>query len=100
MVHNDVITLVKKTYETDAIGQQIASETRREIFCNVTYVSGSEFFQAGQNGIQAEFRATIFRYEYEGEDICEYKGKRYYIYRTYAGNNDYLDIYLERRSGI
>ena len=100
MDRSRVLTLVAMTYETDDIGQQVPKETKRNVFCNVTSVSASEWYDAGRAGMKAEYRATMFVYDYHGEEIVELDGVRYGVYRTYLGRNEMIELYLERKAGI
>lgn len=95
----DEITLIKTTYEKDALKQQAGTEVSRVLLCRIGSISASEFFDAGRNGIKAQFRATIFAPDYEGELTAEYHGKRYGIYRTYLARDDALELYLEPKAG-
>lgn len=100
MDRSRVLTLVAITYETDDIGQQVPKETKREVFCNVTSVSASEWYDAGRAGMKAEYRATMFVYDYQGEEVAVLDGVRYGVYRTYLGRNETIELYLERKAGI
>ena len=95
-----VLTLISETYHEDSIGQLVPEETRREVYCNVSSISASEWFDAGRNGLKAEYRATMFLYDYQGEKIAELDGVRYSIYRTYMGRNETIELYLERKAGV
>lgn len=95
----DEITLIKTTYEKDALKQQVGTEVSRVLLCQIGSISASEFFDAGRNGIKAQFRATVFPPDYEGELTAEYRGKRYGIYRTYLAKDDALELYLEAKAG-
>lgn len=99
MDRSDVVTLISQTYEADDYGVQQASETERVVFCNVSSVSLAEWSEGGRNGLNPSLRFTLFFYDYNGEEICEYKGVRYYVYRTYHGLNDTIELYTERRQG-
>lgn len=100
MDRSAVITLIKRTFAADSIGQQIPTETTRDVFCSVSSISQSEWFEAGRNGLKAEYRVDMFFPEYEGEEIVEYNNTRYGVYRTYRRNNEVLELYLERKSGV
>lgn len=100
MDRSKVLTLISQSYTQDDIGQQMPVETRKDVFCNITSVSASEFFDAGQAGFKPEFRATMFVYDYSGESIAELEGVRYSVYRTYLGRNETIELYLERKAGI
>jgi len=100
MDRSSTIKLISKTYTTDAIGQRVASETEREVFCAITSVTAAEFFEAGKNGIRAEYRTLIFAPDYQGEEIAKLDGVRYGIYRTYRGKNEQIELYLEKKNGV
>ena len=95
-----VLTLIKTTYTVDSIGQQVPQETRRNVFCNISSISASEFFDAGRAGLKPEYRATMFAPDYEREEIAELDGVQYGVYRTYLGRNETIELYLERKAGV
>ncbi len=95
-----VIKLVAVTKTTDATGVPTLTETAREIFCRVDSITRREFFEAGRNGLNPEWRFTVFARDYGGELVVEYDGRRYGVYRTYRlTDSDYLELYCERKSG-
>lgn len=93
------LTLVSVTYTVDSIGQHIPQETTRDVFCNVQSVSRAEYFAGGQAGLNPSYVATMFRYDYEGEEIAILDGKRYSVYRTYVRQDEQVELYLERKVG-
>ena len=95
-----VLTLIGVSYQPDSIGQLVPQETRRNVFCNISSVSASEWFEAGRAGLNAEHRATMFAYDYAGETLAELNGVRYGIYRTYIGKNETIELYMERKAGV
>lgn len=95
-----VLTLIGVTYTTDSIGQLIPQETRRDVFCSLSSVSASEWFEAGRAGLNPEHRVTLFCYDYAGETMADLDGVRYGIYRTYLGRNETIELYLERKAGV
>ena len=99
MVRSDVITLVAVTRTQNEYGQWVASETTKDVYCEVDSVSQSEFFEGGRNGLNPEYRFTMFFADYNNEPIVEYKGLRYAVYRTYLNKNDKLELYVERKGG-
>jgi SPP1 family predicted phage head-tail adaptor len=100
MDRSEILTLVKVVYENDALNQQIPKYSKKEVFCDVTSVSRAEWYDAGRNGFNPDFRFVINRYDYSGETECEYQGVRYAIYRTYFGRTDDLELYVERQAGV
>lgn len=93
------IKLIKKTYSANAIGDQIATETKRTVFAELSSVSEREFFDAGQNGLKPDRKFTVKTCEYEHEDALEYNSQQYSIYRTYERGDGRVELYTERRVG-
>lgn len=100
MDRSNIVNLIATTYTTDSLGQQIATETSRQVFCNVRSVSQAEFFEGGRNGLKPEYKLTMFFYDYNGEKIVEFEGSRYAVYRTYRAENDVLELYIESKAGV
>lgn len=95
-----VIKLIKKTITADDLGYPVATETVRETFCSLESVTRSEYFNAEKAGLAAAHVFTINAIEYDGETEVEYEGQRFWIYRTYRSDSDYLELYTEYRSGV
>ena len=93
------INLIKSEYVRDENGIQRPQESIRKVFAQVKSVTSTEFFEGGRNGLNPEFRFSIFFGDYQGERVVEYLGKRYAIYRTYQERNDTLELYVERQGG-
>lgn len=96
---SDVLNLITETFTQDDYGNDVAQETKTEVFCEVYSISQNEFFSAGREGHRPSFRFDIFFDDYNGEKIVEYNGKRYLIYRTYQ-RDDTMELYAEMRVGI
>lgn len=92
-----IIELVQISYTSDGYGKKVATETKRSVYAALQSVSRGEFFQAYQADLRAEYVAKMFRYDYQGEDIAEIDGVKYDIYRTYAGKDDSIEIYLTKK---
>ena len=96
---DDTLFLFTTTYEADKYGVPRPTQSKKEIFCRRSSVTRSEFFEAGRNGLNPQFVFTVFKGEYGGETVCEYNGQTYSIYRTYETDNDYIELYVERKGG-
>jgi len=94
------ITLISKTYTTDAYGQSIESETTKAVKGYVASVSANENERAAQNGLIAAWEATLWAFEYNDEMIVEVKGKRYSVYRYYFRSDGRVELYLGKRAGV
>ena len=91
--------LVSAVIQTDTYGVQKRTETKKEVFGQINSVTASEFFEGGRNGLTPELRFSVFLYDYSGETVVEYDGKRYSVYRTYKARNDIMELYCERKGG-
>lgn len=99
MDRSEVLTLIGTTRTQDEYGIWRETPTVRNVFCQVNSITRSEFFDAGRNGLNPEFMFSMFAGDYEGERVCEYRGQKYSIYRTYLGRNDVIELYAERKGG-
>ncbi len=100
MDRSDVIKLIgEETRTQDEYGRWIATRTKKQVMCQVDSVTRSEFFEAGRNGLNPEFRFTMFYGDYSGESIVEYQGNTYSVYRTYLRRTDTIELYVERKGG-
>lgn len=98
---DDVITLIKEIPGRDAIGNICPTIIARDnIFCRVQSISQNEFFKAGQSGLRAAYKFTIFKGDYKGEKLVRYKNIRYAIYRTFEADADELELYVREEEGI
>ena len=98
MDKSDVIYLITQVQTKDSYGIFVTRETKRIVFCSADSVSQSEFFNAGLNGLKAQRKFTLFRFDYNDEDVIEFKNKRFTVYRTYE-RDDEIELYTELRKG-
>lgn len=101
MDRSDVINLIMEVQLQSPDYTWTTQETSSEVFCDVRSITQTEWFEAGRSGI--EHPAYIFvmnRNEYNGERIVEYNSQRYGVYRTYAGRNEDIELYVEVKGGL
>lgn len=97
---DDVLTLLTSTSAKNEYGVIEEVLQGQDVFCRVESITQNEFFGAGRNGLNPQYRFTVFAADYDGQTICEYQGKTYYVYRTYIGPaTDYIELYCERKGG-
>ncbi len=85
----------------DEIGQEVSTERKRKVFCDVSSVSGAETFDAGRNNIVPECKVTVFAPEYGSETVVILNGTRYGVYRTYWDKKyDTMELYLSKKVGV
>lgn len=95
----EVLDLLTETITEDIYGNQVVNETKTEVYCEVMSVSASEFFNAGESGHRPALRFDVFHGDYDGQQRCEYDGRKYYIYRTFL-RGDVMELYTEERVGV
>lgn len=94
----DVLKLIAQAITVDKYGNEVATETQRQVYCEVYSISQTEFYAAANAELNPEYRFVIFFGDYQGEDVCLYNGTRYAVYRTYR-TGDRLELYVERKIG-
>ena len=99
MDRSDIVNLYSDSIQYDDYGVARKTRTAREVFCKVDSVTRSEFFEAGRQGLNPEYRITMFFGDYNGESIVGYNGKMYSVYRTYQAKTDIIELYVERQGG-
>lgn len=99
MDRSDVINLISITQTQDEYGQWVDTPTSKQVFCQVESVGQREFFEAGRNGLNPQYKFTMFVGDYSDESLVEYNGKRYSVYRTYLTKTDKIELYVERKGG-
>lgn len=99
MNKSDVITLIRVERVQNDYGTWTENIIKRKVFCQVQSIQQKEFFEAGRNGLNPQYRFIVFFGNYQGEELIEYKGDTYSIYRTYHKENDQLELYVERKGG-
>lgn len=100
MDKSDVAYLISITYTTDSIGQRIASEVSKMVYCRMRSVSQSEWFAAAQNNMKPQYEMTMLKQDYSGQTVVKYDNVKYSVYRTYVGTNDTISLYLEEKAGV
>lgn len=92
---DNVCELIKKEFYEDDIGQSLARESKRGIFCKEKPIYSDEFFKAGQSGIKPSLKLIIYTEEYEGEKELIFEGVRYNIYRSFKREDSFMELYCE-----
>ena len=94
-----VITLVNETTSQDSIGQVVTTRTTSDIYAQIRSVSGTEWSNAGLNGIRASYQITVYADEYTGQQELILDGVTYEVYRTYERRDGKIELYVEKRTG-
>lgn len=99
MNKSNVAYLVSESFTKNKYGVYERTETKSKVYVNVTSVNSQEWFEGGRNGLNPEFRFTMFSHDYHGEQIIEYNDIQYTIYRTYIRKKDEIELYTIKRKG-
>ena len=91
--------LVSETWEKDEYGVSQRVLTVRQVYCSVSSVTQLEFFEAGRNGLNPQYRFTMFAGDYADERVVRYHGQDYGVYRAYQTRTDSIELYCERKGG-
>ena len=95
-----VIYLLSTTAaEKNKYGVYESTKEPREVFCQVDSVTRAEFFGGGRNGLNPQYKFTMFSGDYEGENTVIYNGMTYGVYRTFNQEMDRVELYCERKGG-
>lgn len=97
---SDVLNLISSTWTLDEYGVRRKTEISRQVYCEAHSVTQTEFFAGSQAGLKPDLRFTVFNADYANEEILEFHGVRYSIYRTYNANSDYIELYAQKAAGV
>lgn len=99
MNRSSVAYLVVETFTQNEYGVMESSTTKHKVYVDVTSANQQEWFEGGRNGLNPQYRFTMFSFDYHNEKIIEYQGTQYTIYRTYYRSTDEIELYVELRKG-
>lgn len=100
-MHEDVIITLygDAEYTKDKDGNEIAHESKTEIFGEQKSVYAAEFFNAGKLGIKPSCMVKVYTDEYNGEKYLSVDGgPRLSVYRTYQ-MGEKIELYCTKRTG-
>lgn len=99
MVRADTLELIAESPAAHGIFDD-PTETTRTVYCTERSISQSETYQAQAVGLNPELKLILAHaFEYQGEKLCEYKGIRYKILRTYHNEGDQMELTVQRVEG-
>jgi SPP1 family predicted phage head-tail adaptor len=93
------IALISTEYTQDDLGEWTETQTKTEVFAMVNSVTMSEFYQAGLQGFKPDYRFSVWMTEYNDQELVEYKGKVYSVYRTYRRDDRRIELYVNEKKG-
>ena len=96
MLFSNELVLINIKYSFDNIGNQIETEERTEIFCNTKSVTRAEFYNAATTDLKPSLVFVVHLYEYNDEEMVEYKGNKYRVIRSYMTNTEEIELVCEK----
>ena len=93
------INLISRTFTSDTIGQQVATETIKTVVAELKSINRSEWVAAHQVGYNPVVTAIVSVFDYNNEEIVEIDSERYVVYRTYSRKDDYIELMLRKKVG-
>lgn len=85
MNYDHEVTLIDYTYTQDAIKQQIPTEVKTTVLCRKQSESANNFADAGVEGMKVELTLVVHEFEYAGQTVIEFNGKKRKVLSTYTG---------------
>lgn len=96
MTYDHELTLIRQEIVKDDIGNQIPKEIETTVLCGLKSVGRNEFYSAAVTGLKPELIFVIHGYEYNGEKIVKFEGKRYRVIRTYMTDFEEIELICEK----
>lgn len=99
MNKSNVAYLITESFLQNDYGVYERSFEKKKVYVDVVSINSQEWFEGGRNGLNPQFRFIMFSHDYSGEQIIEFSGIQYSIYRTYLRKGDLIELYTEKRKG-
>lgn len=99
MDRNDICYLISKTYTQDDCGVTSVTEAKKQVYCSVRSVSHREKVDNGLIGLNSAYQLSVFRFDYNDEEIVEFQGKRFVVYDA-TEYNDKVRVYIKLEKGV
>lgn len=94
------VKLIKQAEALDELNQPTQIETTREIVAELRSISRAEYFQGRQGGLVPDLSFLLSVFDYDGEKLIEYDGKRYAVYRIYETDDNNIELYAQVEGGV
>lgn len=101
MTYDHELTLIgHPVINKDEVGNQVPGDPIEvTILCGLQSVGRNEFYNAATYGMRPELIFTVHAYEYEGQQILRFEGKKYKVLRTYSTSFEEMELTCERVNG-
>ena len=96
---NDEVVLISAKYTEDELGQPVATETKLTVCCCRQPTPRQEVYFARQSGIEVNETLIIHPYEYSGENVVDFNGKRLHVIKVYQKGIEELELTCAEKTG-
>lgn len=96
MAYDYGLTLIKYTFKTDKLMNQIPEEVKTDLYCDLKSVGRNEYYNAASQGLKPEIIFVIHNYEYNGEREILFEKNRYKVIRTYSKDFEEIELTCEK----
>ncbi|CYY71361.1 bacteriophage pi2 protein 36 [Streptococcus suis] len=97
MWNHEITLIAKKITGKDKLKQNITEEVKTVLLCRKKSIIRSEFYQANQAGIRPSLVVDIHSFEYDNQELAEFEGKRYRIFKTYPVDLETLELTMTEK---
>lgn len=99
MYWNEVIDLGKEVEEVIDY-ELVTSFIFSRVFANKVSIKQQEHYNANKLGLRPEVAFEVRAEEYEGQEVVDWEGSRYYLIRTFDNQkNGTVELYLTKEIG-
>ncbi|WP_339012649.1 phage head closure protein [Lactococcus garvieae] len=99
MWDEEVILVLADGFTVDSLGQQIPNIKKTTVLGFEKPMNRSEFYQAGQSGIELSHTLIIHPFEYNNEQQVIFRDKLLTVVRSYRANNEELELICRQKVG-
>lgn len=93
MLFAQTCNLITQAFTVNSVGDSIATETSRTVFCEFQSIGLKRKIDALATGLNVEFKLILKDIaEYDGESIVEYSGTRYNVKNVFIRDDQLLEL--------
>ena len=93
MLFAETAVLIAQEFQTNTIGDSIATETRHEVFVEFQSIGLKRKIDALATGLNVEFKLVLKDIaEYNSEKVIEYRGERYNIQNVFIRDDQLVEL--------
>lgn len=96
---DNVCYLISETVSYDEIGNEVKTQAENMCWCAEASIYSSEFYRAGQQGIELSTVLIVDNESYNKEAQVKYNDNIYTVYRVYPRSDGMAELYLIAKAG-